>query len=146
MKRVIVTVKRSEETTYRDLEVPAEVKVGQLCELIAKALQWENDSDGQSVGYEIRAEPLGRRLHSDESLADAGVWDGAWLIFQPIGGIGQQNADLKPPKEQASTTKLSFLGGFRDLGIPIPPSTAQEQDSQNDDAEPPAKFVWKRLD
>ena len=98
MQRVIVTVKRQGEARVRDLEVPAEVEAGQLVEMIARALRWESNPAGQLIQYEIMAEPPGRILNSQESLAEAGAWDGAWLTFQPLGE--ETSAPPPPPPEE----------------------------------------------
>jgi hypothetical protein len=146
MERVIVTVKRAGEARVRDLEVPAEVKATQLTDLIAGALQWQSDAAGQALRYEIKAEPLGRLLQPQESLADAGVWDGSWLVFQPVGGAVWQDASHQPPKRSESPAAAATpVSGFRDLGIPIPPSVGPAQPAQPDD-KPASGFTWKRLD
>lgn len=146
MERVIVTVKRAGEARVRDLEVPAEVKANQLTELIAGALQWQSDAAGQSLHYEIKAEPLGRLLQPHESLAEAGVWDGSWLVFQPVGGAAWQDPIRQPPqRSEPPSPKATPMSGFRDLGIPIPPPVGPTQPAQPDD-KPASGFAWKRLD
>lgn len=142
MERVIVTVKRAGEARVRDLEVPAEVKATQLAELIAGALQWQSDSAGQTLHYEIKAEPLGRLLQPHESLADAGVWDGSWLVFQPVGGTVWQAPSQRTELPPSPTTPVS---GFRDLGIPIPPPVESTPPAQPDNKSS-SGFTWKRLD
>lgn len=84
MQRVVVTVKRKDETRVRDIEVPADVDAGRLADLIAHALHWDSDPAGEPVQYDIEAHPLGRTLKSDESLVSAGVWDGSWLVLYPV--------------------------------------------------------------
>lgn len=146
MERVIVTVKRAGEARVRDLEVPAEVKTSQLADLIASALQWQSDPAGQAMRYEIKAEPLGRLLQPHESLADAGVWDGSWLVFQPVGAMPWQDTTRQPPsRPEPAPSRGTPVSGFRDLGIPIPPPVGPAQPSQPDD-QPPSGFTWKRLD
>ncbi len=84
MERVIVTVKREGEARVRDLEVPAQVEAQRLVDLIAAALRWQTDPAGQRLAYQIEAQPLGRRLAPTETLEDAGVWDGSWLVLHPV--------------------------------------------------------------
>ncbi len=79
MDRVIVTVAREGEAQARDLDLPADVPAGELAALVAAVLQW----NGLGAGYTIRAVPPGRVLGAHETLLDAGVWDGARLIFEP---------------------------------------------------------------
>ncbi len=140
MARVIVTVKRSTEARVRDLEVPADLETTQLAELIVNALQWQSDAAGQAVRYEIKAEPLGRVLRPNESLAEAGVWDGSWLVFQPVGCRIQGPAGPPPPSPKAGP-----LGSWRPLGIDVP-DTASDEQPPSDDAKPESRFVWKQLD
>jgi len=75
MWRVVVHVKREGEEGC-DLEVPAEVPISELVKLISQALGWCDR-------YGVKAESLGRTLKPDETLAEAGAWDGSHLIFLP---------------------------------------------------------------
>lgn len=79
MERAIVTVQAPEVAHARDLEVPVQLAAAQLAELLAAALGVPGGG-----GYQIAAYPLGRVLQAGETLASAGVWDGAWLVLQPI--------------------------------------------------------------
>jgi len=148
MERVIVTVKRAGEARVRDLEVPAEVKASQLGELIAAALQWQSDAAGQTMRYEIKAEPLGRLLQPHESLVDAGVWDGSWLVFQPVGSTPWQPPAHQPPIQSGSPPSGETpVKGHIPIGIPIPPSVcATPTPPAQADDKPPSGFTWKRLD
>src|SRR5438105_15919128 len=85
MQRVIVSVKRLGEGAEQDLELPAEVEAVRLGEMVAQALGWELSYAGQQIVYKIEAHPLGRALAPEESLADALVWDGSWLVLYPTG-------------------------------------------------------------
>jgi hypothetical protein len=76
MRRVIVTVKCEGLAEARDLEVPTTMPAARLAGQIARAL-------GQPPGdYRVEAFPPGRALGPEETLADAGAWDGAWVIVQ----------------------------------------------------------------
>ena len=85
MQRVIVTVKRKDENKVRDLEVPAEVEVGQLTEMIAKALRWETDPAGQPIQYKIMAEPPGRA--AGPGLACPGESGGSRCVGWRVVGV-----------------------------------------------------------
>jgi len=84
MLRVIVHVKREGETKGRDLELPAEIPIEQWLPNLAMALKWPDPASGVSAWYQVQADPPGRELEPGETLAEAGVWDGATLLFTPI--------------------------------------------------------------
>lgn len=137
MQRVIVTVMRGDDNQERDLEVPAEVEVGLLGELIARALQWETGPSDRPVRYQIEAQPLGRTLDPSETLASAGVWDGSWLILQPVGqAAGPRSRPAAGP-----------FGRWRPLE-PGQPEQSPPGEPEQPSSEPKGSpgFVWKRLD
>ena len=84
MIRIIVRVRGEGEREGRDLEVPAEVPVEQLTEMIAQGLEWRSPEQGSGCGYYVRVEPTGRVLQPRETLSDAGVWDGSELVFSEV--------------------------------------------------------------
>jgi hypothetical protein len=75
-ERVVVTVWHQGEAEARDLELPAEIPAAELAALVARALQWDG-------AFRIEVYPTGRVLTPYDTLAAAGVWDGAWLLFHP---------------------------------------------------------------
>lgn len=142
MERVIVTVKGAHDVRGRDLEVPAEVEAVRLVLLLAQALQWDGTIGGRSVPYTIYAEPPGRVLRPTETLADAGVWDGAQLILQPVG------SETKPPPPSVTGPVESVEGplkGWRGLGIPVP-KTHESPSPDGPADESRSGYVWRRLD
>ena len=144
MQRVIVTVKRQGEARVRDLEVPAEVEAERLSKMIAQALRWDSDQAGEHIEYEIMAEPPGRTLHPQESLADAGVWDGAWLVFQRPGD--DVSPQTHPPDVRQTTSGgQGPVAGWRSLGIDLPTGPEPEQKEEETPAEE-IGFIWKQLD
>jgi hypothetical protein len=144
MQRVIVTVKREGEAKEYDLDVPAEVKVGQLATLIVQALHWDNDQAEQPSQYQIEAEPPSRVLDAAETLADAGAWDGAWLIFRPVQSItvASPSPKITPPARLLPSSDPVI--GWRPLDIDLP--SEDEELGQEEDSAPTSGFVWKRLD
>jgi len=143
MQRVIVTVKRQREARVRDLEVPAEVKAGRLAEMIARAMRWESDPAGQPIRYEIMAEPPGRILNPQESLAEAGAWDGAWLVFQPCGERTSAPPPSPPPGPIAPPVSTGGpVSGWRPLDIDLPTGAKPEPEEASEET----GFAWKRLD
>lgn len=63
------------------MEVPAEVPAAELSILLIEALQLAQLSGASR--YILKADPPGRLLSDEESLAQAGAWDGALLVLQP---------------------------------------------------------------
>lgn len=83
MEYVIVTVKRTGEAQVHDLELDTNVPVRELCAALTAGLGWDTDAHGRPATYRIEAHPPGRFLRPDETLAQAQVWDGAWLVLHP---------------------------------------------------------------
>jgi len=122
MLRVIVSVKQTSEERGRDLEVPAEVGAGQLAVMIGRALEADGSESGGSLGYQIEVSSLGRVLAPDESLRDAGVWNGSELVLhpresdhvpvEPSQTIGAQDEDTLDEMARKAET-LARLGRSR---------------------------------
>jgi len=47
-------------------------------------MEWRQDANGHTLRHSIFADPPGRVLNIQETLADAEVWDGSSLMLQPI--------------------------------------------------------------
>lgn len=147
MQRVIVTVKREGDIQAYDLDVPAEVAIEHLATLITQALQWDNDQTVQQpIQYQIKADPPGRVLDATKTLVEAGVWDGAWLVFQPIQLTSRAaSSSSKPiPPPMRPTPSSDPVTGWRPLDIDLP--SEDEVPDQKEDSTPTSRFVWKRLD
>ena len=142
MERVIVTVKREGEARVRDLEVPAEVSSAHLAELIAHALSWEHDSKGNQVGYVIVATPPGRGLRADECLVDAGVWDGAWLVFRPVAPTQKPNTPAPISGERQPSNNP--IVGFKPLILPGATDNTPSEPTQPKQSASKG-YVWKQL-
>ncbi|GAE86935.1 EsaB/YukD family protein [Acetivibrio straminisolvens] len=81
MNNVIVTVKCKNKKETRDLELPTDIPAKHLSSLIAYALRLDDDLTSVTSKFHLYAEPLGRVLRDDETLEDAGVWDGSTLTI-----------------------------------------------------------------
>jgi hypothetical protein len=75
MRSLILTVHFVAAGVCLDLEVPAGVPVRELLDLLRQALPGD-----WSPAEHIAAHPPGRELDPQETLGDAGVLDGAWLV------------------------------------------------------------------
>jgi len=136
MERIIVSVQRRNDE--KDLEVPSDITVWTLLQELSFALGWED-------GYSLEAHPPGRLLRPEETLAQAGVWDGARLILVagksggrgPGVDHGHRGPQEQPPEQDP-------LQGWRPLGLNLSSSTP----SSSDTAAPPPSggFVWRRVD
>ena len=62
MERVIVTVRRVNETRARDIELAAGLPMGELAEALAHALGWDVDVVGHPITYDVKIDPPGRLL------------------------------------------------------------------------------------
>ena len=110
MERVIVTVKKFQETRVRDLDVPAGLEAEKLAEVVSSALHWDRSPTGKAVRFKIEAYPLGRVLESSETLLSAGVRDGAWLTFIPEEEAVKKAADSAP---KISAVPSAPISGWR---------------------------------
>jgi hypothetical protein len=150
MERVIVTVKKYQETRVRDLDIPTGLEAGKLSEIIASALHWDQDSSGSAVRYRIEAEPPGRVLENSETLVAAGVCDGAWLTFITDDDLkarrGQDAQSQQSPKKPAPQPSPSPVSRWKPLGIDH--SGGDESGKTQTPTEPKSKggFVWKEFD
>lgn len=169
MNQVIVTVKRHNETRVRDMELPTDVDASELAEMIVSVLRWDSGPGGQPqpLDYVIEAHPLGRVLQPDESLGEAGVWDGAWLVLHPnTAGIANMASmasgpSFQPgglayaptPSQYGSQTPAPTptddsarpMSGWRSLGINLP-AGGQTGQPPPEEKPPGEGFVWKQVD
>jgi hypothetical protein len=149
MQRVIVTVKRQNEARVRDVEVPADMPADQLARTIARALNWEINLGGALTQYQIEAytaSNTSRVLQPDETLANADVWDGAWLVLSPQGASRTMPRGQTPsaPSANAPASAASPVSGWRSLGIDLP--RPPDQSSESNNQKPGSGFEWKQLD
>ena len=98
MERVVVCVKRENQKSGVDLEVPSDLEAAYLAAAMARALGHQFHGNDQPVSFVIRAEFLGRDLRPNESLEAAGIWDGATLLLRegaPTSPKAQRKWELK---------------------------------------------------
>lgn len=117
MEFVIVTVKRQNEAQVHDIELAIDRPLHELCAMIAAGLGWDTDDQGRPVDHSVETHPPGRFLKPEETLAQAQVWDGTWLVLHP-----RPAADAPSPPEP-----------------PDPPPSAP------DEPDPGPGFVWKQV-
>lgn len=76
MDTVIVTIKSPEGKQLMDLEVPFNITAEELAASLANYM-------GVKSIRTLWVEPLHRALSSSETLKEAGVWEGSYLIIEP---------------------------------------------------------------
>ena len=82
MNKIIVTLKERRNLFSYDVELPLNIKVEQLKYHIVETIQAldTNVFEG-TVKYSLFCERLGRTLVDDETLEEAGVWNGDYLLI-----------------------------------------------------------------
>jgi hypothetical protein len=75
---VILSVRREGEGVWRDLELPADRPLADLLPVLRTVVGHLDEE------WELLAGPPVRRLEPGQSLAEAGVWSGAWLLLRPV--------------------------------------------------------------
>ncbi len=133
MENVIVSVKRADVDWSWDLEVPAEVPMSRLAPLIARALRWAVAEDQPMGGYQVESQTPTRPLAPQDTLAGAGVWDGAWLTFYP-GPLVTERPEIELPTDSPSR-------GWRRLDGPSAPDSAPPAPPKTEGG-----FAWKKVD
>lgn len=82
---IMVIVKRKDEAPVYDLEVPVDLPANQLAARLAGVLRCDKDPEGRLIAYELEAHPPGRCLGDSETLAEAGISEGSWLVLVEAG-------------------------------------------------------------
>lgn len=131
MAKVIVSILLEGNNQLRDFEVPNNLTVKELLEKLAFAFP-EMRSQGDEVGFQIIIADESRLLESNQTLEEAGIWDGAILLIHPYKLV-------RKVREPVVDTKVGPLIGWRDLGTLY-------GDKKSAKVRSTTKFVWKRLD
>jgi len=77
MDRIIITLNFINDGNVLDIEVPNNVPSKSLSEVIAKSFKLNPGN------YIFRVKSTDKVIKRDESLAEAGIWDGEELEFIP---------------------------------------------------------------
>lgn len=77
MKKVIVTIKTDSIKEPFDVEIIAESHTSEILEILCEAYKL-----GNSKNFNVFATPPGRLLNANETLEEAGVWNGAILTLR----------------------------------------------------------------
>jgi len=132
---IIVTLKK-EDGQELDLEVPREVCAADLVQELALAF-------GLSGDFQVFAGPPNRLLAPHETLAQAGIWDGAHLLLTR-GFCPPSPPPPPPPPPPPGAPAGGPVKGWNPLDL-----GSQLSSSSPSSSETPASsggFVWKRVD
>lgn len=95
MEPVILMVSCGNDPEVYDLEVMPDVLICDLSDAIASALQWKGT-------YDIEVSGTGRRLASQQCLADADIWDGARIRLVPSNRPARRSIQLESQSQVSS--------------------------------------------
>lgn len=85
MENIIVTVTNISKVYLYDIEVPTNISIEKLKDNIVEALNGYNpDLFLQSATTELFCNRLGRRLKAEETLENAGVWNGDYITMLEV--------------------------------------------------------------
>lgn len=101
MEPIIVTVKLEGEAQIRDIEVQPDINAEMLASIIAAGFGWDVGVNGEKIEYQIEVTPPGKILKPDQTLAQVGAWDGAWLVLKRVAG---QNRFANPSARRLNTS------------------------------------------
>ncbi len=130
MERIIVTL-RSEDGQELDLEVPRDVCADDLVRELVLAF-------GLSGHFQVFADPPHRLLAPQETLAQAGVWDGARLTLTAGGRMPASHPVAVPPPNIPTGGPVA---GWRPLDL-----GGQALPSAPNSTPPSGGFTWKQID
>lgn len=85
MKRIIVTLTNQSRHFCYDVELPLNIKIRQLKEQIEEAIRVFDPNVFEGMPqYTLYGNRIGRNLVDDETLEEAGVWNGDYLMILPL--------------------------------------------------------------
>jgi hypothetical protein len=148
LEKVIVAVKRPEDTRPHDLELPAEIPISELSLLIVEAMHW--DSSFSSNNYSLKAHPAEKILDPQQTLISALVRTGSTIEFIPTPQSSRSNSH-----NQSSGTKpgLKIRGpviGMISVLDDAQTARLSESSPESPDVKPPDTstkkgYTWKKI-
>ena len=143
MARIMVSVLYEQSGEMKDFEIPARMKAADFGMKVAEVMEREQDADPARWWYQIEAVSIDKRLQPDETLENAGIWDGEILLVSRrqrvelpredyIGTVcNGEREDISPDSPVVGWKRLDVaLRGDEEASKPIKTR----------------KFAWKRLD
>jgi pSer/pThr/pTyr-binding forkhead associated (FHA) protein len=109
--RIVVNVRHVAEDQALDLELPAEIPVGQLIHLLLRAFAKGSPPANSPPYFQLRLDSEKQPLPLDESLAERNVWDGAYLALEPAPAARPQATGARPAVLVSETGRSYPLSG-----------------------------------
>ena len=82
-KKVIITIKVKGLKIEDDFEISSDITIGELINKFVQYRSGNNTSDVKN-NYTVLFNQKNRVLDKDDTLAEAGVWDGSILVLIPL--------------------------------------------------------------
>lgn len=77
-ERVIITVRSGLTKSESDFEVPADMQIGYLKDILGKSLFSLSDEILLDSGFYLN----GKRLDDEDTLASYGMWSGSIIVYR----------------------------------------------------------------
>jgi len=85
MENIIITVTNLTKSYFYDLEVPTNITIDKLKDDIVEALNGYNpDLFLKTATTELFCNRLGRQIQPEETLENAGVWNGDYITILEV--------------------------------------------------------------
>lgn len=146
MQSAIITVKWPVRDLEFDLEVPTNLASQRLIELIAHNLNLSVDTKEALVARCVKPAHLRQSLRSDQSLAEAGLWDGIYLEVGPDNSLPLDKR--RKVEEELKVSWISIETGqpiTRTLVKPAGPRQTSQQSPSSEATAPPPNVQWNSL-
>ncbi len=136
MAKIIISVMLEGSDKLRDYEVPSDIGADELVDRLVKEFgDYMNLGEGE-YAFQLIVAGSDRPLDRNETLEEAGVWDGALLIIHPYR-IVRAERGARPQAEETP------VAGWRSLDTLYAKAKEKEKTSR---FKATTKFVWKKLD
>ena len=153
MDTIFFTVETSDATGAYDLEASSQLSVRELMQTTARLfdlhIEPRKDMEGWQMGMvSPRSPDHTQTMTLDQTLAEAGVRYGYWLILEQKPAIpaeiqqeAEESAETKASDDAASSAPAALITGWR----PFDDLDYIDDQNSDEDSDEEQEFVWKRL-
>jgi len=108
MSRVIIQVETEDRSRVKDIDVPTDVIGKELASHLAQAIDWFEPGFRYTLAVKL---PPQKTVRPEQSLAEAGLWDGTHLILRRKADINYKpnKPVAKQPEPKSSSKELARL-------------------------------------